>query len=127
MPSHSSSNEAGPEPAQDVGDATLATTTPGALVAAALGGDLAGEALFWRARAEELAARLAHLEKRLQALSGCLPARWAQLVVCDPAEMPDHVSAPDPLAGWRETTELTPSRVASVLPRLWDRLDPGAS
>ena len=99
-----------------------------ALAADTLAGDLAREVIFWRARAEELAQRLGRLEERLEALGARLPARWAQLLVCDPAELPERVGyAPDPLAGWRETTDLEPARVAAALPRLWDRLEPGAS
>ena len=106
------------------GSATTGTATSAHdLAADALGGDDAREALFWRARAEELSAQLERVERRLLALSRRLPARWAQLLACDPEDMPEVAAWPDPLAGWHEGTELEPARVASVLPRLWDRLD----
>lgn len=91
------------------------------------GGDPALEAAFWRARAEELAARVARLEERMLALGARLPSRWAQLLACDPDALPELAWWPDPLAGWHETTQLEPARVASVLPRLWARLDPDSS
>ena len=97
------------------------------LVADALGGDAAREALFWRARAEELSGQLARMERRLLALSRRLPRRWALLLACDPEDMPDVAPWPDPLAGWHETTELESGHVATALPRLWDRLDRDAS
>jgi hypothetical protein len=124
MPSQRSRTDTAPDAPRASGSGTSA---PRALADDAVAGDLAREVLFWRARAEELAARLARLEERLQALGTRLPARWAQLLVCDPEELPRHVDVPDPLAGWRETTELEPARVATALPRLWDRLDPDAS
>lgn len=107
--------------------ALAAAEDPHALAAAATRGDAALEAAFWRARAEELAARLTRLEDRLRALGERLPARWAQLLACDPDDLPQRAHWPDPLTGWREGTELAPGRVAHALPRLWDRLDPDAS
>lgn len=110
-----------------VTDASASHEDPHALAAAATRGDAALEAAFWRARAEELAARLTRLEDRLRALGERLPARWAQLLACDPDDLPQRAHWPDPLTGWREGTELAPGRVAHALPRLWDRLDPDAS
>ena len=108
----------------DAADPGAADCDPHALAAVATNGDAVLEAAFWRARAEELQARLSRMEDRLRALGERLPSRWAQLLACDPADLPELAHWPDPLAGWRETTELEPARVASVLPRLWDRLDP---
>lgn len=106
---------------------TSAATAARDLAADALGGDTAREALFWRARAEELSGQLARVERRLLALSRRLPRRWALLLACDPEGMPDVAPWPDPLAGWHETTELESAHVATALPRLWDRLDPDAA
>jgi hypothetical protein len=94
-----------------------------ALASVALAEDPALALVFWRARAEELAARVARLEQRLVALGERLPSRWARLLTCDAAAMPDVAVWPDPLAGWRETTALEEARVATTLPRLWQRLD----
>ena len=113
--------------AADTPATTPAATAARDLAAAAFRGDAAGEALFWRARAEELSRQLARLESRLLALSRRLPARWARLTACDPDDMPDVAPWPDPLAGWHETTELESAHVATALPRLWDRLDPDAA
>lgn len=126
MPSESSDLPA-PEEPSSAGDASEARNDPRRLAAEATGGDPAREAAFWRARAEELAARLARLERRMHALSERLPSRWLPLLACDPEDLPELAHWPDPLAGWHETTELESARVASVLPRLWDRLDPDAS
>ena len=105
-------------------DPGAADCDPRALAAAATNGDAVLKAAFWRARAEELQGRLTRMEDRLRALGERLPSRWAQLLACDPADLPELAHWPDPLAGWRETTELESARVASALPRLWDRLDP---
>lgn len=126
MPSERSDTPAPKEPAS-ADDANAAPSDPRRLVAEAAGGDPAREAAFWRARAEVLAARLARLEHRMRALSERLPSRWLPLLACDPEDLPELAHWPDPLAGWHETTELEPARVASALPRLWDRLDPDSS
>lgn len=120
-----STREAAPGRA-GVADAHADDVEAHALAAAALGDDPVLALAFWRARAEELAARLAQLERRMAALGARLPARWASLLTCDPADMPDVAPWPDPLAGWHETTELEQGRVASTLRHLWRRLDPDA-
>ena len=104
-----------------------ATASAHALPLEALVGDARTEAVFWRARAEELSAQVARLEGRLLALGRRLPARWAQLLACDPEDMPNVATWPDPLAGWHETTDLESAHVATALPRLWDRLEPDPS
>jgi hypothetical protein len=91
---------------------------------AALDGDLAREVRFWRGRAEELALQIDTLQKRLLALTDHLPARYAQLLACDPADLRRETVWPDPLADWKETTALEPASVASELTRLWQRLGP---
>jgi hypothetical protein len=91
--------------------------TVAAELRAAVGGDAAREARFWRGRAEELAAQLDRLQERLLALADLLPARYARLVVGDLA-----LDCPAPLADWKETTRLEPASVATELPRLWARL-----
>lgn len=108
-------------------DASAAHDDACALAALATNGDPALEAAFWRARAEALATGLARLEDRVRALGARLPSRWAQLLVSDLEDLPELAHWPDPLASWRESTELEPARVASALPRLWDRLDRDAS
>jgi hypothetical protein len=89
---------------------------------AALDGDLAREARFWRARAEELAAQVETVQKRLLALTDHLPTRFAHLPAYDLADLQREADWPDPLADWKETTLLEPASVASDLPRLWKRL-----
>jgi hypothetical protein len=116
-----------PPSAADASATTPAAAAPRQHAADALGGDATLEALFWRARAEELAGQLARVERRLLALSRRLPGRWARLLACEPGDLPDCAPWPDPLAGWHETTELESAHVAIALPRLWDRLDPDAS
>jgi hypothetical protein len=93
-------------------------------VHAALHGDLEREARFWRARAEQLAAEMAALQARLVALAEHLPARYAQLLTCDPADLERAAGWLDPLASWQETTTLKTASVAAELSRLWARLHP---
>ena len=90
----------------------------------ALDGDLARELRFWRARAEELALQIETLQQRLRALTDHLPARYAELLTCDPADLRRPTDWPDPIMGWQETTLLEPASVATELSRLWKRLDP---
>lgn len=91
---------------------------------AALGGDAARQARFWRARAGALAAELATVQQRLAVLAARLPARYAPLLVCDAATLEAEADWPDPLAGWNESTALEPGSVATELPRVWHRLHP---
>lgn len=91
---------------------------------AALAGDPARAARFWRARAEVLAAQLERVQARLLALTEHLPTRYAPLLTCDPADLRLETDWPDPLAGWQETVQLEPAQVASELAGLWERLHP---
>jgi len=94
---------------------------------AAVGADAAGEARFWRARAEELAAQVQTLQAKILALSAVLPVRHAALLTRAPEDLRREPEWPDPLAGWKETTSLERASVATELPRLWARLaDPTA-
>lgn len=118
-PTSSTADDAGAE-SRDAG----AESREGDATLAALRGDVAREARFWRARAEQLAADLAELEARLLALAGCLPARHAELLTRDPRDLERATAWPDPLEGWRETTSLESASVATELQRLWTRLHP---
>ncbi len=93
---------------------------------AAVGGDAAREARFWRGRAEKLAAQLDGLQARLLALTDLLPPRSARLLACDLEDLRRERHWPDPLAAWTETSRLEPASVETELPLLWTRLGPPA-
>lgn len=111
-----------PDARVDADATSAAADTLVADLAAVTGGDPLRELRFWRARAIELAAQVERLQQRCRALASHLPAADAALLHADPATLARDPGMHDPLAGWRETTDLEPAHVASELTRLWASL-----
>ena len=80
--------------------------------------------LYWRARAEALAASNERLRARLLALHRLLPPEYFGFFEEDLETLEANAAAWDILDGWHETTGLTPSDVATEMRLLWERLAP---
>ncbi len=80
-----------------------------------------------RAEVEELRRVIEGLRARLLALSRVLPVEYLSVLEEEPG--PPEAATPnwDLFAGWRETTDVVNSDVATELRLLWERLAPRGS
>ena len=80
------------------------------------------ELRYWNARAHELERLLEEARSRLIALAGALPHQQAVLLDHEPDTLEPSGCTVDPLAGWEESVELRPGRVAEEMRGVWQRL-----